>query len=141
MSAPLAGKFQDHYQVLDVDPKSNMESIQKAYGRLAQKYNPRNAETGDPEKFEAVNLAYEVLSDPTLRSGFDQVKGGGENKAEPKFSGLEFFAALGHETALRAALLCVLYDRRRLRPFTPGLSPRNVENMLDTTPDGLSFAL
>src|ERR1051325_8177396 len=141
MSAPLAGKFQDHYKILDIDPKSNAETIQQAYVRLAQKYNPRNAETGDAEKFEAVNLAYEVLSDPTLRSGFDQLKSGGEDKAEPKFSGLEFFEARGRETSLRAALLCILYDRRRLRPFTPGLSARNVENMIETTPEGLSFAL
>ena len=141
MSAPLAGKFQDHYKVLDINPKSNMEAIQQAYGKLAEKYDPRNAKTGDQAKFDAINLAYEVLSDPGLRAEFDKIKSGGEEKAEFTFSGLDFFGALGHETALRAALLCVLYDRRRLKPFTPGLSMRRVENMLETTAEGLSFAL
>jgi len=141
MSAPLAGKFQDHYKVLDVDAKSDSETIAKAYGRLAQKYHPRNAETGDQAKFDAVNLAYEVLSDAALRTEFDKLKSGGEEKAEFNFSGLDFFTALGRETALRATLLCILYDRRRLKPFTPGLSMRRVEAMLETTSEGLNFAL
>jgi hypothetical protein len=141
MSAPLAGKFQDHYKVLEIDPKSNLETIQQVYGKLAQKYHPRNAQTGDQEKFDAVNLAYEILSDPGLRAEFDKLKSGGEDKTEFIFSGLDFFAALGHETALRAALLCLLYDRRRLKPFTPGLTLRRVENILETTSEGLNFAL
>jgi hypothetical protein len=106
-----------------------------------QKYHPRNTQSGDQEKFDALNLAYEVLSDAGLRAEFDKLKSGGEDKTEFNFSGLGFFAALGHETALRAALLCLLYDRRRLKPFTPGLSVRRVENILETTPEGLNFAL
>jgi curved DNA-binding protein CbpA len=141
MSAPLAGKFQDHYKVLEIDPQAKLDTIHQAYAKLAEKYHPQNASTGAQAKFDAINLAYEVLCDPGLRHEFDKLKGGGEDKAEFKFSGLDFFAALGHETALRAALLCLLYDRRRLKPFTPGLSMRRVENMLESTPEGLSFAL
>jgi hypothetical protein len=141
MSAPLAGKFQDHYKVLEIEPKSHLNTIHAAYGKLAEKYHPRNDKTGDQAMFDAVNLAYEVLCDSGLRSEFDKLKGVGEDKAEFKFSGLEFFAALGHETALRAALLCILYDRRRLKPFTPGISMRQVENMLESTSEGLNFAL
>ena len=141
MSAPLAGKFQDHYKVLDVEPKSTLDTIHQAYGKLAEKYHPRNPATGDQSKFDAINQAYEVLCDPALRSEFDKLKGLGDDKAEFKFSGLEFFAALGHETALRTALLCILYDRRRQKPFTPGVSMRQVENMLACTSEGLNFAL
>lgn len=141
MSAPLAGKFQDHYKVLEIEPKSNLNTIHQAYGKLAEKYHPRNDKTGDQAMFDAINLAYEVLCDSGLRSEFDKLKGLGEDKAEFKFSGLDFFAALGHETALRAALLCILYDRRRQKPFTPGISMRQVENMLESTPEGLNFAL
>lgn len=141
MSAPLAGKFQDHYKVLDIEPKSNLETIHHAYGKLAEKYHPRNAKTGDQAKFDGINLAYEVLCDSALRAEFDKLKGLGEDKAEFRFSGLAFFAALGHETALRLALLCLLYERRRSKPFTPGLSMRRIENMLVTTEEGLSFAL
>jgi len=141
MSAPLAGKFQDHYKVLEIDPKSSLETIHQAYGKQVEKYHPRNTRTGDQVLFDAINLAYEVLCDSGLRVEFDKLRTGGEDKTEFQFSGLDFFAALGHETALRTALLCLLYDRRRLKPFTPGLSMRRVENILESTSEGLSFAL
>jgi hypothetical protein len=141
MSAPAAGKFQDHYAVLDVDPKADSDSIQSAYAKLAQRYHPNNAATGDAEKFEAVNLAYEVLSDAELRSGFDKLKGVGQDQAAPKFTGLDFFDALGRESVLRIALLCVLYDRRQTKPSTPSISVRHLEGILETTPDELSSVL
>jgi curved DNA-binding protein len=141
MSAPAAGKYQDHYAVLAVDPKSDSDSIQRAYTKLAQRYHPNNSATGDPEKFEALNLAYEVLSDPELRSGFDKVKGVGKEEGNPKFSGLPFFDALGRESALRTAVLCVLYDRRRSKPLTPSLSMRHLENILEATPDELASVM
>jgi len=137
MSAPAAGKFQDHYAILDVEPNADSDSIQQAYAKLAQRYRP-NSPTGDAEKFEAVNLAYEVLSDAELRTAFDKVKGVGQEQGPPKFTGLGFFDSLGREARLRIALLCVLYDRRQTKPFTPGLSMRHLETIIHTNPEELS---
>jgi curved DNA-binding protein CbpA len=141
MSAPLAGKFQDHYEILGLDPRADSEAIQRAYSKLAQKYNPRNPETGDAERFEAVNMAYETLSDPELRGVFDRLKGIGQEEGGPKFSGVEFFDALGREAVRRTAILCVLYDRRLRKPTTPSLSMRHLEVIVDATPDELSSAI
>jgi curved DNA-binding protein CbpA len=141
MSAPLAGKFQDHYSVLGIDPKSDSETIQQAYARLAQKYRPNTAGTGDPEMFEAVNMAYETLADPELRIVFDKIKGVGQEDAGPKFSGVEFFDTLGREAVRRAAILCVLYDRRLTKPSTPSLSMRHLELIVEATAAELSSAL
>jgi curved DNA-binding protein CbpA len=141
MSAPLAGKFQDHYEVLGIDPKSDSDTIQRAYAKLVQEYHPNNADTGDKTKFEAVNLAYEILSDPLLKREFDKLKGIAQDEGPPKFSGLDFFDALGRETGLRTALLCVLYDRRRTKPFTPSLSMRHIEGILGATAEEMNFAL
>ncbi|HLH41218.1 MAG TPA: DnaJ domain-containing protein [Bryobacteraceae bacterium] len=140
MSSPLAGKFQDHYSILNVDAKATSEVIQQAYSKLAEKYRPDNPETGDFEKFESVNLAYEVLSDGNLRREFDKLKGLDQDPGF-KFTGSDFFPELSRGVNLRLALLCVLYDRRRLRPFTPSLAMRQLENMLETTSDELNFAL
>ncbi len=140
MSSSAPGKFQDHYAVLGVDPKSDSETIQQAYAKLAQRYNPKNSATADAEKFEAINLAYEVLSDAELRSGFDKLKGVGQENT-PKFSGPGFFDALGRETLMRSAVLCILYDRRRTKPSTPSLSMRRLENILDATTDELTSVL
>lgn len=139
MSESVSGKFQDHYALLGVDPKAGPPTIQAAYARLAAKYGPENLETGDPEKFEAVSLALEVLSDPSLRSSFDKLKG--IDEGEVQFSGAAFFTALEHGAEIRAAVLCILYDRRRTKPFKPSLSIRHLETMLKVTTDELSFAL
>jgi curved DNA-binding protein CbpA len=139
MSAPLAGKFQDHYVVLEVDPKADLGTIQEAYTELSEKYHPGTPITGDQEKFDAVNLAYEVLSDTTLRHQFDGLKGLHAEQA-PKFSA-EFFDALAHGTGLRAAVLAILYDHRRRKPRTPGMSMRHLEGMLETTNEQLSLTL
>jgi curved DNA-binding protein CbpA len=141
MSGSAPTRFQDHYSVLGVDPKANSETIQAAYTKLAGKYQPGNKQTGDLEKFESSNLAFEVLSDATLRSSFDQLKGVNQKDGIPKFSGLDFFDALKQGTELRAALLCVLYDRRRVMPSKPSLSIRHLENMLHVTTEQLNFAL
>lgn len=141
MSAPLAGKFQDHYAILGVEPKADSETIQRAYAKLAQRYHPKNSETGDPEMFEAVNMAYETLSDPELRGVFDKLKGVGAEDGGPKFSGVEFFDALGREAARRSAVLCVLYDRRLRNPSSPSLSMRHLELIMEATASEMSSAM
>jgi hypothetical protein len=57
------------------------------------------------------------------------------------FAGLEFFDALGRQAGLRAALLCVLYDRRRKKPSKPSLSIRHIDSIIQATNDELNFAL
>jgi hypothetical protein len=141
MSSGAAGKFQDHYVVLAIETNADSETIQTAYSKLAQKYHPSNTETGSKEKFEALNLAYEVLSDSALRASFDKVKGVDHESGNPKFTGDEFFKALEQGSALRSAILCILYDRRRIKSFKPSLSLRHLEAMLQVTPDELNFAL
>ncbi len=141
MSSSAAGKFQDHYVLLGIDPKADSETIQAAYSKLAEKYRPDNPHTGNREKFDAINLAFEVLSDAGLRSEFDKLKGIGQDDGKPQFTGSAFFDALKTGADLRAAVLCILYDRRRARPFRPSMSNRNLEGMLKVTNDELSFAL
>jgi hypothetical protein len=141
MSAPAAGKFQDHYVVLDIDPKSNNDIIQRAYTSLASKYNPRGGAFPDQEKFDAISLAYEVLIDPSARASFDSLRPSSGQEDGPQFTGLGFFTSGEGETARRRAVLCILYDRARQKPIRPGLSMRHLEMMLTLTTEQLQFAV
>jgi curved DNA-binding protein CbpA len=141
MSAPLAGKFQDHYITLGVDPGADTETIQIAYLKLIEKYGPENGQTADPDKLEIINGAYETLSDPELRKEFDKIKGVSTDRGKPMFMGVGFFDTLSQSVGLRGAILSILYDRRRTRPFTPALSMRHLEGMLETNIEALNFAL
>jgi curved DNA-binding protein CbpA len=141
MSSSISGKFQDHYIALGLEPKADSEAIQTAYSKLARMYHPDTPETGDAVKFEAINMAYEVLSDPALRIEFDKLKGIDRDAGNPVFSGAGFFDALKEVAMLRSAVLCILCDRRRVKPFRPTVSLRDLENMLQSSSDQLNFAL
>ena len=142
MSAQPEGKFQDHYKVLGIEPSADSEAIQSAYSQLARKYHPNNRETGDKAKFDAVNLAYEVLVNPAAKQAFDMVRSGGVEREGPlQFSGKGFFLMVAKEQTHRMALLCLLYDRRRQKPSRPGISMRQIESMLSTTSDEILFSI
>lgn len=63
----------NYYEILGVDKSASQDDIKKAYLKLAKKYhpdlNPGDASAG--EKLKEVNEAYEVLSDQTKRSNYD----------------------------------------------------------------------
>jgi curved DNA-binding protein len=67
-------EFIDYYKVLGVDKNATQDDIKKAYRKLARKYHP-DVNPNDKEahkKFQQVNEANEVLSDPEKRIKYDQ---------------------------------------------------------------------
>ena len=62
----------DYYQILGVSRSANDDELKKAYRKLALKYHPdKNKQPGAEERFKEIAEAYEVLSDPDKRAGFD----------------------------------------------------------------------
>lgn len=70
--------FIDYYSILGVPKTASADDIKKAYRKLARKYhpdiNPNNEEA--KRKFQQINEANEVLSDPENRKKYDEY---GEN--------------------------------------------------------------
>ena len=64
----------DYYDVLGVDRNAKEDALKKAYRKLAMKYHPdRNPEDSSAsEKFKEATEAYEILSDSSKRSAYDQ---------------------------------------------------------------------
>jgi len=66
-------RHSDHYQTLGLTPEATQEEIKRAYRRLAKQYHPdRSEDHNSHEKIIAINAAYEVLSNPTLRASYDR---------------------------------------------------------------------
>ena len=70
--------FIDYYKVLGVDKDTTQDEIRKAYRRLAKRYHPdiNNDSPEAKERFQEINEANEVLSDPEKRRKYDEY---GEN--------------------------------------------------------------
>jgi hypothetical protein len=66
---------EDYYTTLGAHRKASAEEIGRAYRELARKYHP-DLNPGDPEaerKFEEVQAAFEVLSDPEQRAAYNRL--------------------------------------------------------------------
>lgn len=67
-------EFIDYYKALGIDQKASDEEIKKAYRKSARKLHP-DLNPNDKEahhKFQQINEANEVLSDPVKRKKYDQ---------------------------------------------------------------------
>lgn len=71
-------EFIDYYKVLGLDKNASVDDVKKAYRKLARKYHPdlNPNDAAAHKKFQEINEANEVLSDPDKRKKYDQY---GEN--------------------------------------------------------------
>jgi len=66
--------FLDYYKILGIDKKATQQDVKNAYRKLARKHHPDlNPNDKDAKKkFQEINEANEVLSDPEKRKKYDQ---------------------------------------------------------------------
>lgn len=63
----------DHYDVLGVSRTASADEIRSAHRRLARQHHPDlSKEAGAAERFNEIQRAYEILSDPEKRKKYDQ---------------------------------------------------------------------
>jgi curved DNA-binding protein len=132
----------DYYEVLQISPNADQETVHRIYRIQAQRFHPDNLETGNAETFRLVSDAYQVLSNPESRATYDA-----EHRDAHRRAGLDGFAppasapALKDEAQKREEIILMLYRRRLARPDQPSLSLRELETLLATPKDHLEFSL
>ncbi len=61
------------YNILGVAPNASADDIKKRYRSLAMRFHPdRNSAEGAEARFNAIQQAYEVLTDARRRAEYDQ---------------------------------------------------------------------
>ncbi|KAI9199966.1 hypothetical protein LWI28_000892 [Acer negundo] len=69
----LLSKPKDYYKILEVDYDATEDAIRSNYIRLALKWHPDKQKEEDcaTSRFQEINEAYQVLSDPVKRREYD----------------------------------------------------------------------
>ncbi|KAD4586141.1 hypothetical protein R6Q59_035509 [Mikania micrantha] len=70
----LISKPKDYYRILEVDYEATEEEIRSNFIRLALKWHPdkKKGEDSATSKFQEINEAYQVLSDPIRKEEYDK---------------------------------------------------------------------
>jgi hypothetical protein len=138
---PSAEGAVDYYELLQISPKAEPDTIHRVYRFLAARYHPDNPETGDPERFLALQSAFDTLVDPERRREYDVARQDSEDQAIPLSPSIDFMDGIQGEVNRRLALLSLLYRRRRVRPQAPELSLAEAESRMGFPRDYLDFSI
>ena len=131
----------DHYEVLQLSPRADQETIQRVFRHLAKRLHPDNADSGDGGRFAQVMQAFQVLSDPKARAKYDARY---ESRREARWrifdqetSGSDVAA----DRRVRTAILSLLYTARRNDADRPGLGVLDLERLLGCPEQHMNFHL
>jgi curved DNA-binding protein len=131
----------DYYEFLQISPNADAETIHRVYRFLAARLHPDNAETGHEENFRLLKTAYDVLSEPRLRSEYDAARTRAKAAPEPLATTIDFMDSMEGELNRRLAVLAVLYYRRRTNPGYPEVPLGEIELRMGFPRDYLDFTL
>lgn len=131
----------NYYDLLQVHPQAEMETIHRVYKIFAARFHPDNQATGDAERFKLYTAAYKVLSDAAARAAYDRTLETTQPAALPVFQCREFTEGIEAEARIRIGVLCLLYAKRRANPDFAALSMLDLEHLMDFPREHLRFAI
>src|SRR5690348_16824326 len=113
--------FTDYYEILEVRPNANAETIERIFRFLAARFHPDNPETGDRLRFDVIVEAHNTLRDPVKRAQYDiqhKNHSGFRWKLAKEASGSN---GIERDVDVQDKVLAILYVRRRQNTNDPGV--------------------
>lgn len=133
--------FVDYYELLQISPNSEPETIRRVFRLLAARYHPDNPETGNAELFVRLVNAYRTLIDPERRRAYDELCKARRFEALGFFGLKEFAVGIEGENNRRLGVLCLLYQKRRTDNEKPSHSLLELERLMSFPREHLLFTL
>ena len=132
--------FIDHYEMLQLSPNSDFDTIERVYRLLAKKYHPDNKTTGSADKFKMLVDSYRTLSDPEKRASYDaSYEDGFKKRWQMLYKDIKNEPQ--DDRAIRNGILMLLYNARRQDTQQPGLGIYELEMNLNAPEKYLEFHL
>ncbi len=131
--------FVDYYEVLQVNPRADTDTIARIFRHLAKRYHPDNPVSGDRRRFDQLTEAHEILTNPEKRAAYDLVY---EDGVSSRLGLLDEAIGCGgydEDRVLRERLLSLLYVQRRRNVEQPGIGEVDLERTLDCPREHLAF--
>jgi curved DNA-binding protein CbpA len=129
----------DLYEVLQVSPHADTETISRIFRHLAKKYHPDNPESGDAKRFDLLAKAHRVLTDPEKRAAYDarhQEHWSNRWKLVGEAGDANGF---GEDRRIRERLLSLLYVQRRRDMRNPGLGEVEMSRLIGSPEELTEF--
>jgi len=138
---PNGAAFKDFYEVLQLSPNADEDTLTRVYHVLVKRYHSDNQATANEAKFAEVVEAYRLLSDPDKRLAYDVVYE--ENRANMLkiFEGASSTDTFDSDRRILDGILSLLYVARRRDPDKAGMGPVQLERMLGCPSEHLEFHL
>ena len=136
-----ASMFIDYYEILEISPNANSETIDRIFRYFAQRYHPDNPDSGDRARFDVVMEAYNTLKDPANRAQYDiQHKYHSDLRGElaeeaSNTKGIEW------DAVIQDKLLSLLYVKLRKDIRNPGIGDSELERLSGCPREHLEFHL
>jgi curved DNA-binding protein len=138
-SMQTSKKDLDHYEVLQLSPRADTDTVHRVFRIMASRFHPDNPESGDAEKFILLTEAYTILSDPEKRAQYDAIRAERKPEPLPLFQARVFVDEKEGEAHRRLGVLCLLYAQRRRTPEHPSLSLLDIEALMGYPREYLEF--
>jgi hypothetical protein len=139
--AALENEIDDYYELLQISPNADTETIQRVYRMLAQRYHPDNSDTGDEKIFQRVLQAYRILVDAEKRAAYDVKHQAARAVRWKIFDQSKSVQGVEGEKRKRWGILSLLYTKMIETPRQPGIMIRDLEELLGCPSEHLEFTL
>jgi len=132
----------DYYELLQVSPNAEPETINRVFRMLAQRLHPDNQHTGNENRFRQILDAYTVLSDPEKRAQYDVAHlQNQKDRWRLVDSGAQTENDFELEQVIRNTILEALYTKRRLDAANPGIFYGEMEGLIGRPREHIEFTL
>jgi len=139
MPNKMTESFIDYYEILQLSPNADQETIERVHRLLAKKYHPDNLTGGDLEKFMGITEAFRVLSDPIKRVDYDANYEKRRTERMQYFYGQSDLDEPEEDGKIQRGILSILLSARRRDALDPGVGPYELEKFLKTPQKHLEF--